>query len=448
MGIKTLNKFLKEKCPEAFKDLPYSYFRGKRVAIDSDNVLRKLMSRAHKEIVNQTDVCVSEPDRKKIVDRWLHHIKEEIIKFLRFGITPVFVFDGSYIDEKSETQNKRREAKKKMIQNAEDEKKKVLKVDELERTPQMVTELRKKMHHLGNIKPEEKEMICEILKSLGFPVLFATEEGEKLCAMLCIEGYIDAVYSRDTDVVAMGCPISFSEEAGWIHNPQTGKSEMAVKCTIFHPILESLKMEYSTFLDLCIMSGCDFNSNIRLIGCVKAYKLLLECKSIDNLPEKIKDKVPILNHIRCREIFGRQSAKTICKSDISIDIDLNVLNNSKNFENFEKYGIQDWVSELKIYYNMFPETNKVFIERPPSYKKSTLKLKVISEDENNVEKNEMNVEKNVIEIPKQKPSPKKLTLTSISNLNSQQLERYRKNEEKNKEEKEVKKVLRLKIVSE
>ncbi len=52
MGIKSLNPFLKEKCPEAFKDLPYSYFRGKRVAVDSDNVLRKLMSRAHKEVVN------------------------------------------------------------------------------------------------------------------------------------------------------------------------------------------------------------------------------------------------------------------------------------------------------------------------------------------------------------------------------------------------------------
>ena len=56
MGISSLNPFLREKCPEAFKDLPYSYFRGKRVAVDSDNVLRKLMSRSHKEIVNKTDV--------------------------------------------------------------------------------------------------------------------------------------------------------------------------------------------------------------------------------------------------------------------------------------------------------------------------------------------------------------------------------------------------------
>ncbi|NIO45179.1 MAG: hypothetical protein GTN36_06555, partial [Candidatus Aenigmarchaeota archaeon] len=73
------------------------------------------------------------------------------------------------------------------------------------------------------IKPEDKEMIIDILKNLGFPVLKATEEGEKLCSMLCIEGKVDAVYSRDTDVVAMGCPISFNEEAGWLYNTKTQK---------------------------------------------------------------------------------------------------------------------------------------------------------------------------------------------------------------------------------
>jgi hypothetical protein len=108
MGIKNLNQFLKEKCPEAFKDIPYSYFKGKRVAVDSDNVLRKLMARAHKEIVNQTDVCSKEPDRKQILERWLYHVREEINKFLKYGITLIFVFDGSYIDEKSETQREKR----------------------------------------------------------------------------------------------------------------------------------------------------------------------------------------------------------------------------------------------------------------------------------------------------------------------------------------------------
>ena len=416
MGIKNLNQFLKEKCPEAFKDIPYSFFRGKRVAVDSDNVLRKLMARAHKEIVNQTDVCSKEPDRKQIVERWLYHIREEINKFLKHGITLIFVFDGAYIDEKSETQLKRREAKQKMVDSAVEMKNKVLEVDELERTPQMITELRKKMHHLGNIQPEEKELVCNLLKALGFPVLFATEKGEKLCAMLSIEGMVSATYSKDSDIVAMGCPLSFNDEAGWVYNSESGRTEMSVKSMLFKPILSSLEMEYSTFLDLCIMSGCDFNSNIHLLGVKKAYKLLLEHKSIDNLPSSYDEKKKILNHIRCREIFSRQKARDICKSDIILDINRNI------DEKFLKdNGLEDWAEEIKEYYRDFPVPSNVFIERVPSQSSSRIKLKVVSKESELKEEKEEKKK----EIPEQKASPKKLTLKTVKSLNAQQLERFK-----------------------
>ena len=457
MGIKGLAPFIKEKAPNAFRDVPYSYFRGKRVAVDSDNVLRKLMARAYKQIVNRTDVCTQEVDRKQVRDLWLHHVKEEISKFLKFGITLLFVFDGSYIDEKSATQTKRKDAKKKMIKEAEDMKKKVLEVDELERTPQMVTELRKKMHHLGNILPEEKDLICEVLRQLGFPVLFATEEGEKLCAMLCIEGYVDAVYSRDTDVVAMGCPISFGEEAGWIS--VNGKSEMAVKCCFFSEILPGLNMSYETFLDLCIMCGCDFNSNIRLIGVVKAYKLLIECKSIDHLPAKFNETKLILNHVRCREIFGRQKASDICQIEIVNNLDLSALE-KVDIVFFEKWDISDWIADLKILYKMFTVPSDVRIEKP--YVRTVLRILKRGELDGVVQNTEVskdaekgevkNVEKETKTddlkdiaskvIPKQIPSPKRLNAKIITNLNNQQLERFKQRELEKEKPK-----LKLKILS-
>ena len=452
MGIKNLNQFLREKCPEAFKDIPYSFFKGKRVAVDSDNVLRKLMARAHKEIVNQTDVCTKEPDRQQILERWLYHIREEINKFLKHGITLIFVFDGSYIDEKSETQLKRREAKQKMVDSALEMKQKVLEVDELERTPQMITDLRKKMHHLGNVLPEEKELVCKILKSLGFPILFATEEGEKLCAMLCIEGMVDAVYSKDSDVTAMGCPLSFNDEAGWVYNEESGRTEMSVKSVLFKNILSSLEMEYSTFLDLCIMSGCDFNSNIRLLGVKKAYKLLLDCKSIDNLPEKYNDKKEILNHVRCREIFSRQKAKDICKSELVLNINKNI-----DEEVLRENELESWVTEVKEYYKDFPKPSNIFIQKIPSQSSSRIKLKVVSKNMNNEVSKDMNnevskdmnnevskdmnneVKNEEKKIPEQVASPKKLKQKTIQDLNNRQLERLR--------EKMEKKELKLKIVS-
>ena len=410
MGIKSLNPFLKEKVPAAFQNIPYSYFKGKRVAIDSDNVLRKLMSRAHKEIVNQTDVCSEEPDRSLIVQRWLIHIKDELRKFLHNGITPIFIFDGAYIDAKSKTQLKRREDKQKKLKEAEDLKCQILQLDELERTPQMVTDLRKKMHHLGYIKPDEKELIINIFKSLGIPVLFATEEGEKLCAMLNIEGKVDAVYSRDTDVVALGAPLSFGEDAGWIYNPESKRTEMSLKCTVFRPILSTLKMEYETFLDLCIMSGCDFNDNIYRVGVNTSYKLLKTYKNIDRLPEKYKKDV--LNHTRCREIFKREKAQDICQTEIILNIDMN---KDYDIQMLKEYGVSDWVNDVLSLYSNFPIPSNTFIEKPPSYSASRVNLRILGDKK--IETKE--------KIPKQKASPKKLTNAMISSLASAQVSKLK-----------------------
>ena len=436
MGIKSLNPFLKEKCPEAFRDLPYSYFKGKRIAVDSDNVLRKLMARSHKEIVNQTDVCVDEPDRKKINERWIYHLKEEVFKFLKYGATLIFIFDGEYIDEKSDTQLKRRAEKAKRVQEVEDMKAKISEIDELERTSEMVTELRKKMHHLGQIKPEEKEYVINLLRSVGFPVIFATQEGEKLCAMLCIEGKVDAVYSRDTDVVAMGSPLSFSEEAGWVYNPKTGRTELALKCVFFKPILSKLDLEYESFLDLCIMSGCDFNSNIPRLGVNTAYKLLKVHKCIENLPSKYDDKKDILNFVRCREIFSKQNTKDICRSEVILDIDVTKVKTNK--DEIVKHEIGYWLEDIIPLMENLPKPSNFFVEKAPSLSSSLVKLKIIGGEEH-VVKNE---------IPQQKASPPRMTANIVSALSRKQLEncreKYGKKEEN--EEKLEKKIITLKII--
>jgi exonuclease-1 len=424
MGIKNLTPFLKKSCPDAFVDLPYAYFRGKRVAVDSDYVLMKLMSRSHKEIVNLTDVCVEEPERKKIIERLLEHLKDEIVKFLKFGITLIFIFDGDYIDEKSETQTKRKEDKKKRIREAEEIKKEILELDELERTPQMTTNLRKKMHHLGYVSTEEKQLVSLILKSLGIPVLRATGEGEKLCAMLSLEGKVDAVYTRDTDVLAMGCPLMFGEEAGWVHNLNSGKMEMSLKCIQFKPILGALEMEYSSFLDLCIMSGCDFNSNIPKIGVGKAYKMLKESKKIEDIPSKYDKN--ILNYVRCREIFKREKAKDICQEEITLNIE-----ESFNYEVLKEHNLENWIYEFQELYRNLPVPSNIFIEKMPSYSSSTIKLNIL------------NAKK---EIPKPKASPKKYNMKIVKSLNAEQIKNYKEREELKLKEEPQKKIIKLKIL--
>ena len=373
MGIKGLNLFLKKKCPSAFIELPCSYFGGKRIAIDSDNILMRFMCRAHKEIVDKTDVAVMEPDRDEIIKRWLYHIKNFLIKLLKIGATPVFIFDGKYIDEKSKTQKKRRENKQKLINKAEDLKVKILKIDPLERTPSMITELRKKMHHLGFLTHNEKKTMIEILTALGIPVLKATREGEQLCAILCIEGKVDAVWSTDSDVIAFGCPLTITESGEYIYNSDTDQMEESFKCSMFKPILSALDIKYNTFLDLCIMSGCDFNSNIYGTGIGRSYPVLKLCKSIDNLPIKYHDKMDCLNYIKCREIFKQCSSQEICQDKIVLNIN-NDISGSRNI--LEMYGIEDWTSIISNLYKNIIVPSDIFISKPPTLKRSTLKLNI------------------------------------------------------------------------
>jgi len=441
MGIKGLNAFLKDTCPSAFINLPKSYFKGKRTAIDADNVFRKLMSRAHKEIVHKTDVCVKEPDRTEIINRWIHHVKNFIIDFLNKGNTPIFVIDGEYIPQKTKTQGKRRADRKKLVDEAEEYKNKVLELDELERTPAMVTELRKRMQNLSTLNKEERELMINIIAGIGIPVLQATGEGEKLCAMLCIEGRVDAVYSRDTDLVAFGCPLTINEEGGYVKNEATGNSEESFKCTYFKPILAALKMEYETFLDLCIMSGCDFNDNIYNVGIKKSYKELVKCKSIENLPAKLKDKIECLNHEKTREIFKYGPSEEFCQGEIRLDINTD-LSEARDILNM--YGAENWIKDIGAFYKNLAIPNNVIVSKRPSLSRSAVKLrlppKVKPETNNNDNNNNITTDENIdnkadttiIEKDEtklttyinQKPSPNRITAKQVNNLSRNQLEKY------------------------
>jgi len=454
MGIKGLNAFLRKECPDAFIELPNTYFKGKRIAIDSDNVLRRFMSRSHKEIVDKTDVAAMEPDRDEIIKKWIYHVKNFVMELLQMGTTPIFVFDGKYIDEKSETQEKRRAEKQKRIDEAETMKMKIMEIDELERTPDMITELRKKMHHLGFLSSDEKEIMIGILSAIGIPVLKATGEGEQLCAMLCIEGKVDAVYSRDTDLVAFGCPLTISEPAGFIYNPKTRRVEESLKCTLFKPILSSLNISYDTFRDLCIMSGCDFNNNMPHFGIGKSFNILKDCGSIDHLPSKYHvrskckrddhavcksiyetytDQTKCLNHLRCREIMGHRASHDICQDKIVLNINTN-LEDAR--DRLEMYGAEDWLKDITSLYNNLPTPSSYFIPKPPTLSRSTLKLNIVNKRtvskptlaivDNKIQHHLTDIE--VISQTQQRSSPKRISAKRINDLSKGQhnrlFERY------------------------
>lgn len=74
-------------------------------------------------------------------------------------------------------------------------------------------------------------------------------------------------------------------------------------------------MTQDEFIDLCILCGCDYTTNIPGIGPIKAFKYIEECKTIEEIIKKIekenenpakkkKYQVPDnFNYIEARNLF-------------------------------------------------------------------------------------------------------------------------------------------------
>jgi 5'-3' exonuclease len=155
-------------------------------------------------------------------------------------------------------------------------------------------EILKLQNTISTIKTEDFMLTKEFFKSCNIPFIDAEGEAEATCCALAKQGYVSAVLTEDTDVLAYGVPIMLHKidyvNQNWIE-------------INYDMILEELNLTSTQFLDFCILCSTDYNHNLYKIGPEKAYKLISEVKSIDNISKTID--ISILNHKRVREIFNK-----------------------------------------------------------------------------------------------------------------------------------------------
>ena len=304
MGIKQLNKFLRNNCPDIYEEIHISEYSFKKVAIDISLYLCKFKT-----------ICG---------DRWLSAFINLIACLRKYEVHCAFIYDTGAPPEKEAERKERAEHRAKLEE-------KVFKFDEaLEKynltgeIDTILIELYKKrtkdkgpprlMKKFSNeidmgfveaavekmkgqilyICPEDFQKTRDLFDILKVPYFNAPLEAETTCSDLCIQGLVDAVLSEDTDVLAYGTPIFLSKI-----NTSDGT------CTrINYPkMLEALKLNSGEFLDLCIMCGCDYNKNIFRVGPEKAYKYIQKYSSIEEIATNTTLDISILNHIRGRELF-------------------------------------------------------------------------------------------------------------------------------------------------
>lgn len=304
MGIKSLNKFLRNNCPTIYQEVHISEYSFKKVAIDTSLYLCKFKS-----------ICG---------DKWLTAFINLISCLRKNEVHCVFIFDTGAPPEKEEERKIRATQKVKQVERVHSLEVALEKFTLSGEIDQILIDLFEKRKKEANpprllkqrndkvdmkfveetvlkiksqildISPLDFKRARELFDILSVPYFNAPLEAETTCADLCKRGLVDAVLSEDTDLLAYGCPIFLSR-----FNTLTG---LCIRIN-YSDMLTSLQLSSEEFLDLCIMCGCDYNKNIFRVGPEKAYKYVQEYSTIEGIATNTKLDVGVLNHLRVRELF-------------------------------------------------------------------------------------------------------------------------------------------------
>ncbi|MHB1774345.1 MAG: PIN domain-containing protein [Acidimicrobiales bacterium] len=293
MGIKGFSQIVKEHAPNSIFQVPISFFNGKRIAIDMGDLLYSSMSIAVK--IESRKLTTEPPNQNRMEFRCLEMILNRLKLFLENSITPVCIFDTFAHPLKSFGLNKRHENKQKLQD-------KLNQANNIEDYTKFFKQNVDVSHFFG-------ENVKVFLKNLGFSVFatgespfenIETRDAEGICANLCRNNYCYAGMTPDADFHVYGGNIAILQIEG-------GNCQVR----ILDNMLNSMKLNFYEFRDLCILSGTDYNSNIYNVGPVKCWNYIQMYRNISNLSRNID--VSILNYDNVIKVFDSTLVKLSMK---------------------------------------------------------------------------------------------------------------------------------------
>ncbi|KAL0828233.1 hypothetical protein Bca101_051911 [Brassica carinata] len=180
------------------------------------------------------------------------------IRLLEAGIKPVYVFDGKPPELKrqeiAKRTQKRADATADLTGAIEAGNK-----EDIEKCSKRTVKVTKQ--HNDDCK--------RLLRLMGVPVVEATSEAEAQCAALCQAGKVYGVASEDMDSLTFGAPkflrhlMDPSSRKIPVMEFEVAKVYPRLSYTLHLKILEDLQLTMDQFIDLCILSGCDYCDSIR-----------------------------------------------------------------------------------------------------------------------------------------------------------------------------------------
>ncbi len=354
MGIKDLGPFLRKggkggvARPKVEAILvPITALSGYRLAIDTSIIVRKMIFRAREKVVKQTDIINQDVDEGLVRRQWLLETLVMIKQFLRYNITPVFVFDGKPSRHKKDTIEDRIAERQQLFEEIRTTRY-TLQSNPAFQTKEAVESFRKLCGRDTAPNLEKKLILKQLLSCLGIPWLQCNTEAELLAAGLVINGHAAAVLSTDTDNLAHGCPVLLTKEGKWTTDGN-GVRVPSFEAFRLQDILNMTQLSFPSFIDFCIMCECDYNERMYGVGTEKAFELITKCRYIPALPSNLDTRC--LNWRNSRWCFSRKPLFSLINTEGSYDgsgnLSLALKEVSMDIRDiFESLNIGDQVDEI------------------------------------------------------------------------------------------------------
>jgi flap endonuclease-1 len=230
MGIRYLNKFLKENAKKSIKVLHLSELSGKKIAIDISIYMYKYASD----------------------DTLIENIYLMLTVLRYYNIIPIFIFDGKPPIEKKELLQKRRDDKKEAQEEYNKLKIKLElnnNMDENDKQ-EIVNNMDMLKKNFVSINKDDIKNVKSLIRAYGATYYDAPGEADELCAMLTIKEKVWACLSEDMDMFIYGCPRVIRYLSLLKHN---------VVLYDMKGILEELDITQTQLREICILSGTDYN---------------------------------------------------------------------------------------------------------------------------------------------------------------------------------------------
>jgi flap endonuclease-1 len=282
MGIRYLNKFLKENTTKSIKIIHLSELSGKKIAIDISIYMYKFAA-----------------DDSLIENIYL------MLTILRYyNIIPIFVFDGKPPPEKKELLQKRRKDKKEAIEEYNklqtQLKETINEMDENDKQ-EIIYNMDILKKNFVTLNKNDIDNVKLLIQSYGATYYDALGEADEMCAMLNSKNKVWGCLSEDMDMFVYGCSRVIRYFSLLNHT--------AVLYDL-KGILEELDITQIQLREICVLSGTDYNINndnkrINIFSILKYFNKYKKENSKEEFYEWLHHKTSFIQEIELfRKIYN------------------------------------------------------------------------------------------------------------------------------------------------